>query len=479
MDSLTTIALDAAQRAGAEFADARACEERLEHVGMRTGEFAIDQTRSLGVGIRAVVGTGQGFGATADTSRGAIEAAANEAVAQAKAAHAGPGGVGRLAPEPAHRDAWATPMVVDPFSVPLDEKVGLLAAVDARLRTDDRIRVTAGSIVSRRRLQLYASTEGARIEQLLVRTGGGFEATAVEGAEVQRRSYPAPFGGQHMTAGYEVVLGLRMLDHAERVRDEAIALLTAPLCPEQTTTLILGTHQMALQIHESAGHALEFDRVIGHEEDFAGRSFLTPDKRGDYRYGSELVTLVADQTVPGGLSTAGYDDEGVAAQRFEPIKDGRLQHFLTDRRVAAACGDERSRGCGRAESWSHIPMLRIPNLSITPGTWDLDDLIADTDDGVFMDTNKTWSIDQLRLNFQFVCEVGWEIKGGRRGRLLRNPSYQGITPELWGACDAVCGPAHWTLWGLPNCGKGQPMQRGEVSHGASPARFRNVNVGVR
>jgi TldD protein len=479
VDELTKIALDAAAAAGADFADARACDERTEHVGMRTGEINIEQNSSLGVGIRAVVGTGQGFAASADTSKAALEAAARSAVAQAKAADDGPGGVAVLSPEPAHRDAWATPMVVDPFTVPLDEKVGLLVDVNAKLRTDDRIRATGGTIVSRRRLQLYASTEGARIEQLLVRTGGGFEATAVADGEVQRRSYPAPFGGQHMTAGYEVILGLRLLDHADRVREEAIELLTAPLCPEQTTTLILGTHQMALQIHESAGHALEFDRVIGHEEDFAGRSFLTHDKRGDFRYGSELVTLVADQTVPGGLSTAGYDDEGVAAQRFEPIKEGRLQHFLTDRRVAAICGDERSRGCGRAESWSHIPMLRIPNLSIAPGTWDVDALIADTDEGVFMDTNKTWSIDQLRLNFQFACEVGWEIKGGKRGRLLRNPTYQGITPEFWGSCDAVCGPAHWELWGLPNCGKGQPMQRGEVSHGASPARFRNVTVGVR
>jgi TldD protein len=244
--------------------------------------------------------------------------------------------------------------------------------------------------------------------------------------------------------------------------------------------IILSGDQLALQIHESVGHATELDRVQGWEANLAGTSFVdTGTLAGGFRYGSELVNLVCDATAPGGLATVGYDDDGVRSQRWHLVQDGRFVGYQTSRDTAHFEGAERSRGCSRAEGPQHVPSVRISNLSLSPGDWTLDELVADTEDGLWMAGVKCWSIDQQRLNFQFTCEYGQEIKGGQRGRLFKNPTYQGLTPQFWNACDAICDVRHWTLWGVPNCGKGQPMQTAEMSHGAAPARFRKIAVGVR
>jgi TldD protein len=235
---------------------------------------------------------------------------------------------------------------------------------------------------------------------------------------------------------------------------------------------------MVLQIHESAGHASELDRVLGYEANYAGTSFLTTEKLGNFRYGSDIVNLVADTTVPTGLATMGYDDDGVAAQRWHIVRNGILSGYMTNRETAGAVGQARSRGCNRADSWSSPPITRIANLSLMPGTWKLADLIADTEDGLLMSTNRSWSIDQRRLNFQFGCEIGWLIRHGKLAGVVKNPSYQAITPQFWGSCDAICDHEHWDLWGVVNCGKGQPTQISEMSHGAAPARFRGVTVGM-
>lgn len=268
-------------------------------------------------------------------------------------------------------------------------------------------------------------------------------------------------------------------ENAERVRDEAIALLEAPPCPERTTDLILGNEQLVLQIHESVGHANELDRVLGWEANYAGRSFNTPDLLGTFQYGSPIVNPVADTTVPGGLATMGYDDDGVAAQRWHVVRDGTFTGYFETRETAPLIDRPRSNGCSRAEGWRHTPICRIPNLSLMPGTWTLEDLIADTREGIFMNVNRSWSIDQLRLNFQFGCEIAWDIKNGKLGRMLKNPTYQGMTPAFWRSCDAICDHDHWDLVGVANCGKGQPGQTAEMSHGSAPARFRGVRVGVR
>ena len=337
----------------------------------------------------------------------------------------------------------------------------------------------------RRESQLFLSSHGARIAQVVVRSGAGISATAHRDGETQVRSYPMSFGGQYMSCGYELVDALDLVGNAERTRDEAIALLDAVPCPVGEKDIVLSGDQLALQIHESVGHATELDRVQGWEANFAGTSFVDTDKlSGGFRYGSDIVNLVADATVPGGLATVGYDDDGVRSQRWHVVRDGVFSGYMTSRDVAhfesaAAGGDARSRGCSRAEGPWNVPIVRISNLSLMPGTSTFDELVAGVDDGVYMDGIKCWSIDQQRLNFQFTCEYGWEIKGGKRGRLVKNPTYQGITPQFWAACDGIADHNHWKLWGVSNCGKGQPMQTAEMSHGAAPARFRKQAVGVR
>jgi TldD protein len=266
--------------------------------------------------------------------------------------------------------------------------------------------------------------------------------------------------------------------NAERVANEARALLTADPCPADTiTTIILAGDQLALQVHESCGHPIELDRVFGSEAAYAGTSFLTLDKLGHLRYGSDLVNITADSVRPLGLGTFGWDDEGIPAQSSPIVKNGLFVGYLMSRETASRLG-KVSNGCMRASSWNRIPLIRMTNVSLEPGTWALEDLIEDTDSGIYMETNRSWSIDDKRYNFQFGTEMGYEIKNGKLGRMLRNCTYTGITPDFWNSCDGVCNLKHWTMWGTPNCGKGQPSQIAHTGHGAAPARFGNIRVGV-
>jgi len=388
-----------------------------------------------------------------------------------------PGRRADLGPAVTSRGSYRTPVVRDAFTVPLDEKIDLLLAADGAMRAVPGVTTTNGQLLWQRERKTFGNSEGALVEQELCETGCGIGATAVGHGEVQNRSYPNSF--RHQTArGYEFVTELDLPGSARRIGEEAVALLTAKQCPQDiTTTLILDSSQLALQIHESCGHPIELDRVYGTELDFAGGSFLRPDELGQLRYGSELVNIYADATVPGALGTFGYDDEGVPARRAPIIRDGLLVGYLTDRQYAQRLGVS-DMGAARADGWNRAPLVRMTNVSIEPGAWTLDDLIADTDDGIYMETNRSWSIDDQRLNFQFGTEVAYEIKGGQRGALLKNATYTGVTPRFWGSMDAICGRGHYVMWGLPNCGKGRPGQVMHTGHGAAPARFRNVRVGV-
>jgi TldD protein len=313
-----------------------------------------------------------------------------------------------------------------------------------------------------------------------MQSGAGIVATSFAESEIQKRSYPSSFGGQHMLQGYELVESFDLVGHAARIAEECVALHSAGQCPEGQKTIILGSSQLGLQIHESIGHPIELDRVLGMEANFAGMSFLTTEKLRKLKYGSDIVNVVADARLDHGpgLGTFAYDDEGVPAQCTPVITDGLFTGYLSNRETASAIGEKRSGGTMRCESWNRLPMIRMTNISINPGTWKYDDLIADTDDAILMETNRSWSIDDRRYHFQFSTEIGWEIKGGKKGRMIKNPSYSGITTEFWNSCDAICSRDYWTLWGTPNCGKGQPQQVMGTGHGASPARFRNVKVGV-
>jgi TldD protein len=474
-------ALDLARRAGASWADVRLALVEVEELAVRNGEVAgLEQQETTGFGVRVMVDGAWGFASGYELTEAEVDRVAALAVALAKAGRRAGPGRHRWAEEPAWKDRWSSTWLIDPFTVPLDGKLDLLMRGDAILREKPEITATSCTLSFRRETQTFLSSAGAHIDQVVLRSGGGISATAHADGETQTRSYPAAFGGLYMASGWELIESLDLVGNAERVREEAIALLTAEPCPVGEKDIILSGDQLALQIHESVGHATELDRVQGWEANFAGTSFVDTGKlEGGFRYGSDVVNLVCDATVPGGLATVGYDDDGVRSQRWHLVQDGIFVGYQTSRDTAHFEGAERSRGCSRAEGPQHVPIVRISNLSLSPGDWTLDELVADTEDGIWMAGVKCWSIDQQRLNFQFTCEYGQEIKGGKRGRLFKNPTYQGITPRFWGACDAICDVGHWTLWGVPNCGKGQPMQVAEMSHGAAPARFRQIAVGVR
>ncbi len=383
-----------------------------------------------------------------------------------------------MAPENAYVDSWQGPCRKDPFEIPLEAQLDLLLRADSEMRRVKEVTLTETDMQFRKIDIWFASTIGSKIHQHKVISGCGIVATSFQGEEIQKRSYPNSFGGQHALAGYELIEAMELVNHAPQIAEEAVALHAATQCPEKRGTLILGGSQLGLQIHESVGHPIELDRVLGQEANFAGTSFLTLDKLNT-RYGSDIVNVVADATEAHGpgLGTFGYDDEGVPAQRTDIIKNGEFRGYLSNRETAHLIGLNRSSGTMRTENWNRLPIIRMTNVSLLPGTWKLSDLISDTDDGILMETNRSWSIDDRRYQFQFSTEIGWEIKGGRKVRMLKNPSYSGITTEFWNSCDAICSRDEWVLWGTPNCGKGQPMQTMGMGHGAAPSRFRNVNIG--
>jgi TldD protein len=407
-----------------------------------------------------------------------ITRAAEIAVGIAKAASRLPGEPVALAPVEPVVASWRSPMKDDPFTVPLEEKVALLMEATRRVQSVGGVTFAEGGLDLFRRSTWFASSDGAAIDQVTTQSGGGIEAVAVGDGDMQRRSYPNSFRGHVIAAGWEHIRTLGLIEEAERTGREAVELLHAPECPGEVTTLVLDSGQMELQIHESIGHPIELDRVLGMEEAYAGSSWLKPDDRGKVRYASPLVSITADASLPGGLGSFGYDDEGAPAQRTPVIVDGMFENFLTNRETAPVVG-QASNATARSDGWANLPLIRMTNISIEPREGSLADILGDTKDGLFMATNQSWSIDDHRINFQFGCEIAWRIEHGKLTQVYKNPNYTGITPEFWGSCDAVGGSESWTLWGTPNCGKGQPAQTARVGHGAAPARFRNVQVGVR
>jgi TldD protein len=481
MKDLARRALDTARARRASYADVRVVDIRQRSLSTRNGQAAqVKESESLGLGVRALADGAWGFRATDNLTQAGVDQAAAQAVRIARASALAKMQDVRLAPEAKIVDRWEGPCRVDPFSVPVSTCLDLMLKVDAELRKVPGVTLAEAAMDFRRIEQLFLSTLGSDIYQVKTQTGVGYVATSFAHNEIQRRSYPNSFGGQYQTKGYELVEELNLLGNASRIGEEAVALHHAAPCPRGVKDIILDSSQVALQIHESIGHPIELDRVLGTEANYAGLSFLTLEKLGTLKYASGLVNVVADATPAHGpgLGTFAYDDEGVPAQCTPIIKEGVFVGYLTSRETAAAIGQTRSNGAMRAEGWNRIPLIRMTNVSLLPGTWKLEDLIAATDDGIYMETNRSWSIDDRRHNFQFGTEIGWEIRGGKKTRLLKNPSYSGMTTDFWNACDAICGPECWTLWGIPNCDKGQPAQALGTGHGASPARFRQVEVGV-
>jgi TldD protein len=469
-------ALDAATTSGASYADARALLRRGQRVATKNGRVeAVNDTESEGIGVRVLVDGAWGFACDLRlTPEGAREAALR-ACAFARAA--GGGGERALVPVEARSGEHRTPVKRDPFSVPLADKVALCLRAEEAMRQPE-VRVTSAFVRALREHKVLLTSEGVAVEQELVECGGGIDALAVGDGTAQVRSYPSANVGSSAQGGWEYVESLGLESEGARVGEQAVELLRADPCPAGRMTVVIDSDQMTAQVHESVGHPIELDRIYGTEAAYAGTSFLKTGDLDSLQYGSPLMNVTADSTTPGGLGTFAFDDEGVPARREPIVVEGVLRAFLTSRETAARLG-RGGGGSMRAEGWSRMPLVRMTNLHLEPGEGTLEDLLADVDDGVYLETNKSWSIDDKRLNFQFGTQVAWEIKDGRLGRMLRDAVYTGITPSFWASLDAVAGPEAWTLYGATNCGKGQPGQSAHVSHGAARARFRDVEVGVR
>src|SRR6266481_286508 len=482
MKQIADWALNTAMQRGAGYADVRIVDDRQRALATKNGKVGHAASgESLGIGVRVLVDGSWGFAASDELDLEAVERTAAQAVEIARASSRVKEHPVRLAPEPAAKVEWTTPCKVDPFTTSIEQNLDLLMKIDAELLAVPGVTLAESNLHFGRYEQWFYSSEGSDIHQTRYITGAGFAAFSFQGTEIQKRSYPNSFGGQYQSKGYELVDELKLVENARRIGEQVVALHKADRCPEGRMTLVLDSSQLGLQIHESIGHPIELDRVLGMEANFAGTSFLTIDKLRTLRYGSDLVNVVADATAQHGqgLGTFAYDDEGVAAQCTPIITNGLFTGYLSSRETAPVIGLNRSGGTLRAERWNRLPIIRMTNISILPGEkpLSLEQLIASTDHGVLFQTNKSWSIDDKRYNFQFGTEIGWEIKGGKRIRMLKNPSYSGITTEFWNSMDAICSRDEWTLWGTPNCGKGQPQQVMGTGHGASPARFRGVKVG--
>jgi len=482
MKHVANWALNTATLRGASYADTRVVAQRSRALSTKNGKVgSASDSESIGMNVRVIVEGAWGFAASSELGRGAVEATAERAVEIARASARVKRQDVQLAPEQPQVAEWTTTYQIDPFSTSVEQNIDLLLKIDAELRAVPGITLAETNLNFNREEQWFASSEGADIHHTKLSTGAGYAAYAFAGNEIQKRSYPNSFGGQWQNKGYELITELKLLENARRIAEEAVALHRADQCPEGSFDLILDSSQLGLQIHESIGHPIELDRVLGMEANFAGTSFLTLEKLRSLRYGSDLVNVVADarQEHGPGLGTFGFDDEGVPAQCTSIITNGLFMGYLTSRETAHTIGDQRSGGTSRAEGWNRLPMIRMTNISILPGEkpLNLEQLIASTDHGILMQTNRSWSIDDKRYNFQFGCEIGWEIKNGKRIRMVKDPLYSGITTEFWNSMDAICSRDEWTLWGTPNCGKGQPQQVIGTGHGAAPARFLGVKVG--
>jgi len=470
--------LDLAKLKKVDYADIRIVHRWTEEIGVKNGNVeAFTHDEDSGFGIRVLFRGAWGFASSSKITKTEMETVFAKALKIGRASLKVRGNE-VIYPSASQRvDQYRTPISIDPFEVPSEKKLSLLLTSDEIIRRNRNVKISEAFMGSYKTKKTFASTEGSYIEQEIVECGAGISATSIDGGEIQVRSYPNSFRGNFATKGYEWIEALALKDHAERIAEEAVQLLYAKPCPSKVTTLILDNSQLALQIHESIGHPIELDRVLGTEASYAGTSFVRPEMVGSFKYGAEIVNVVADATYPGGLGTFGYDDEGIRARRVPIISQGILVNLLTSRETAHVLGNE-SNGTMRADGWNRIPLIRMTNINLEPGEWTLENMISDTEEGVFLSTNRSWSIDDKRINFQFGTEIGWEIKNGNIGEMIKNPTYTGITPQFWNSCDAIANRDHWQMWGTPNCGKGEPGQVAHVGHGASPTRFRNVQVGV-
>ncbi len=472
-EALAKRAVEVAEKAGATYADARLVLWARERISVRDDHISgVGGGDEYGIGVRVLADGAWGFAATSELNRRSVEALAKKAVAMAQRNGRLRRSPIELAPTPVVTGTWVAPFETDPFKVPLQDKADmLLGAAEAALRVPGISHVSASLMIVREE-KLLITSEGSRTHQVFFRTMPGLTASAVDvrqGRFASRDHEVAP-----MLAGWEHVVGAKLVDEAPRIAQEALQKLHAATVEPGLKTVILAPSNLWLTIHESIGHSTELDRALGMEANFAGTSFIKPETTGELRIGAERVNFFADRTQAGGLATTAWDDEAVAAQRWPIVKDGILVGWQTTRELAGAIGEKASRGCSYADSYGSIAFQRMPNISLQPGTegYTTEDLINATDDGVLITGRGSWSIDQQRYNFQFGGQTFWEIKNGRLRRPLRDVAYQANTIEFWSSCDMIGGPGTYRLGGSFSDGKGEPGQVNAVSHGCPPARFK-------
>lgn len=475
-EELAEASLKLASELGATYADIRFVRDERRRIGVRDGSpERLFHSIGSGFGVRVIVEGSWGFAGSREITTDSMKKTVELAVKIARSSALKSKGEVKLADTPVVEDTYETNVKKDPLKVPLDEILDLLISADRAFREkSEHVRTTMNSIEARREEKYLATSEGSRIRQRIVYCGGSGQGIVLKDGCLQRRSYEINF----RTMGYENIEEVDFVERARKAAEEAEALLKAKACPtEIRTDLILDDSHLGLQIHETIGHGSELDRVLGTEVDLAGMSFLTLDKRGKFRYGSDLVNFVADATAEGGLGTFGYDDESVPAKKVYLVKEGILVGYQSSRETAAEIGDEESSGAMRADSPLHLPLVRMTNINLLPGDWKSEEIIEETKEGILMRGTKMWSIDQMRLNFQFGTEIGWLIKNGEITEVVRDPTYTGISYEFWRSVDAIARDG-WTIYGITGCGKGKPGQVMYVGHGCSRTRIKNVRVGV-
>ncbi len=472
-DEYAELALKRITASGAEYGDIRIQDSSTEHIEGEDRRIAsIRDIKDIGFGVRVLYHGAWGFAASSVLSLEEVPRVANLAIEIARGSASVALEKVRLVPEPVHRDCVVTPYCIDPFTIPLEKKTDLLLNVMETLHRQSGIARSSASLWARRDRKLFMSTEGSRVEFDLLAGQGDCTATALHEGRFASRSFNTP----HLRRGYELIEEADLLREASRVAIQAVEKVKAPAVDAGQYDLVLDPEHLSLTIHESCGHPSELDRVLGYEANYAGTSFLTSEKLGNFRYGSQHVNLVADNTEPETLAATGYDDDGVQCQQWDIVRNGVFVGYCTNREVASKIGESRSRGSNWADGWSHVPMVRIANIGLEPGSATVDQLIADVKHGIYIEGHGSYSIDQRRYNFQFGGDAFWLIENGRRTHMLRDVIYHGITPEFWNSCNGVADRTARRRYGFITCGKGQPGQSGWMTHAASPARFRQIHV---
>ncbi len=461
-----------------DYADVRLTVSDTQNIFFEKGELKhiSSDLNSAAVGIRVLVEGCWGFAGTKNLDTLSLDKAVKRAISNAQHGAKFKTNRIKLTPvKPTVKSYFFRPEI-DPFLMSDEEKISYFSNIAAMMTNQDKIVQSNVSANFFRQYKIFANTEGTFTDSLVYDTKGEIFVLAAGDGKIYSRTYPG-----HMAArrgGFEVIKNFKFEENVEKTMEEAIALINAPVIEDEKADIIIGGGHLALQLHESVGHATEADRIFGMEISYAGKTFVRPDMLGNFQYGSDIVTIFSDSTDPKGLGYHVVDDEGVPGRKVEIIKNGILNDQQTAREFAGKLGLEPSSNM-KASFADDFPLVRMTNFCLAPVSGSLGDLIKSTEYGYYIDYTKTWSIDDNRNNFQFTTEIGWFIKDGEIKHIVKEPTYWGITPEFWNACDAICGPEEWEYHGTFNCGKGEPGQAMHLSHGVAPARFKNINVNVK